>query len=703
MEFGILGPLEVVEGDPMALPRGKPRALLALLLLRANDVVSQSRLVEELWDRPPESAPKMVHMAVSQLRKSLPELPLETASPGYRLAVSDRALDLARFVRLADVGRTELEQGDAGRAAATLARALQLWRGPALEEFDEPFARRESLRLEELRLAAVEDRIDADLAIGRHGMVAPELEALVREHPLRERLRAAQMLALFRSGRHAEALAAFQEYRRTLDEELGLEPSAALRDLERAILTQDPSLDLGVPGERDLEAPCGPGDIRYARSGDTSIAFQTIGDGPLDLVLVHGWVCTFHPAWESPRMARFYRRLARMGRLILFDKRGTGLSDRVSLDQVADLETRMDDVRAVMDGAGSERAVVLGISEGGSLATLFAATYPERTVALVLMGTFARALWAPDYEIGYPGPPDTRRPERHAPVGDDWATRVTREWLSGAAPAVLDDEDAFRWYVSYVARGASPGAAYALEVMNAEIDIRHILGAVRIPTLLLHREHESNAATTRYMAERMPGARLVALPGRDHLPWEGDADALLDQIEAFLASSPQPQPSERVLATVLFTDIVDSTGRAAAVGDAAWRELRERHDAVVRAQLATFRGVEVETAGDGFLATFDGPARAVRCAAAIARDVARLGIDVRAGVHTGEVETGERGVHGIAVNIGARIAGAAQPGEVLVSSTVKDLVGGSGLSFEDRGTHALKGVPEPWRLFAFTA
>src|SRR5215213_5877090 len=520
MQFGILGPLEVDDGVAAAVPRGKPSALLALLLLRANESVLQSRLVEELWDETPPTAPKMVQIAVSHLRKALPTLPLVTTTTGYRLDITEGSLDLDRFSELATHGHDELVHGDAGHASATLVRALELWRGPALAEFDEPFARRERARLEELRLAALEDRLDADLAIGRHAMVAAELESLVREHPFRERLREAQMLALFRGGRQAEALAVYQEYRRALDEELGLEPSSSLRELERAILVHDSSLELARADTRGHAHSAGPGDISYARSGDTTIAFQVVGDGPLDLVLVHGWICTFHPGWEHPRIARFYSRLARIGRLILFDKRGTGLSDRVSLDRVPDLETRMDDVRAVMDAAGSERAVVLGVSEGGALATLFAATYPERTVALVLMGTFARIPWAPDYEVGW----RVERPRAEHDddgVGRDWARQMTRGWLGGTAPEVLHDDAAFEWYVSYVARGASPGATHALGVMNYDIDVRDVLDAVRVPTLLLYRAGEENARATRYMGERIRGAQIVELGGVEHLPWEG--------------------------------------------------------------------------------------------------------------------------------------------------------------------------------------
>ena len=422
-----------------------------------------------------------------------------------------------------------------------------------------------------------------------------------------------------------------------------------------------------------------------------------MGDGPLDLVLVHGWVCTFQPGWENPKLAGFYRRLSSMGRLILFDKRGTGLSDRVSPERLPDLETRMDDVRAVLDAVGSSRAVVLGISEGGAMSTLFAATHPERTHALVLMGTFARMMWAPDYPLGLTD--DEFRRRLDVLDQDGWVDASTEEWLARVAPAVLSDPAAVSWYRTYLARGASPSATRAIRLMNAEIDIRHVLPTISVPTLVVYRSDEHLSERTRFMGEHIPGAQLVALPGDDHLPWEGDRDRLLDEVEQFLSVVHEVEP-DRVLATLLFTDIVGSTAKAAELGDRAWRELLGRHHQAVRAQLARFRGREVATTGDGFFATFDGPARAVRCAAAIVDTVRPLGLEVRAGLHTGEIEQAGENVSGIAVHIGARIAAAAQPSEVLVSSTVKDIVAGSGIVFTERGERELAGVPGTWRVFA---
>jgi DNA-binding SARP family transcriptional activator/pimeloyl-ACP methyl ester carboxylesterase len=707
MDFRLLGPLEVLgDNAPLRIAAGKQRALLACLLLHANRTVSRDQIVDALWGEDvPDSAQKMVQIHVSQLRKALPESRLHTRPPGYLIEVGDDELDLSRFQRSVAGARRALSQNNPKEARQLLDDALALWRGPALAEFSEPFARHESARLEELRIAVLEWRIEADLALGHHRDVVSELEALIAEHPLRERLRSQHMLALYRSGRHAEALASYQAFRRRLADELGMEPSASLRDLERLMLQQDPALELptspqaravlSTPDRRHAIASVDhDADVAYARSGDIRIAYQIVGGGPLDLVLVQGWVCTFQPGWENPKLAGFYRRLASMGRLILFDKRGTGLSDRVSPERLPDLETRMDDVRAVMDATRSERAVLLGISEGGSMSALFAATHPQRTRSLVLLGTFPRQSWAPDYPSGAS---DEDLHRRLAVLEeDDWASATTRNWLAQVAPDILHDPEAVRWYTSYVQRGASPAANRAIRLMNAEIDIRDLLPTINVPTLVLYRADEYNRDRSRFMGEHIPGARTVELPGSDHLPWEGDRDSLLDEIERFLSGLHDDVEPDRVLATLLFTDIV----KAANSGDHVSSELIARYTRVVRAQVVRFRGREVGNGGEGLVATFDGPARAVRCACAIVASVCDLGVEMRAGVHTGEIEQSDTRVRGTAVDIGARIAGAARPGEVLVSGTVKDIVVGSGLGFEERGEHALAGVPGSWRLFA---
>ena len=433
----------------------------------------------------------------------------------------------------------------------------------------------------------------------------------------------------------------------------------------------------------------------YARSGTVSIAYQVVGDGPRDLVFVAGWVTHLEAGWDDPLLARFRRRLASFSRLILFDKRGTGMSDRVANRDLPTLEERMDDVRAVMDAAGSERAALLGHSEGGPMAMLFAATYPERTTALITIGAYARRIWDPEY----PWAPTPEQRQRFFDlIQRDWGSEVD---VATVAPTLANDEAFRRRYATYSRLSASPGAALVLARMNTEVDVRHVLPAIRVPTLVLHRDGDldSNIEEGRYIAARIPAAKFVELPGRDHLPWVGDQDGVVDEIEEYLTGiRPTPQP-DRFLATVLFTDIVGSTERAAALGDDAWRDLLERHHTAVRHELARFRGQEISTSGDGFFATFDGPARAVRCAVAIRDRLRESGLEVRAGVHSGECERMGDNIGGLAVHIGSRVAGLAGPGEVLASSTVKDLVAGSGIVFEDRGAHSLKGIPGEWRVF----
>jgi DNA-binding SARP family transcriptional activator/pimeloyl-ACP methyl ester carboxylesterase len=679
MDFRLLGPLDVLgDGEPLPIAAGKQRALLAYLLLNANRTVSRDRIVDALWgEQIPDSAQKMVQIHVSGLRKALPEPRLHTRPPGYLIEVADDELDLSRFQRSVAGAQQALSESNPEHARRLLGDALALWRGPALVEFSEPFARHESARLEELRIAALEWRIEADLALGHDRDVVGELESL---------------LGLYRSGRQAEALAGYEAFRRKLADELGIEPSASLRELQRRILQQDPSLELPTSSPAQPTASAPDNDIAYARSGDVRIAYQIVGDGPLDLVLVHGWVCSFQPGWEHPKLAGFYRGLASLGRLILFDKRGTGLSDRVSPERLPDLETRMDDVRAVMDAAASERAVLLGISEGGSMSALFTATHPQRSRALVLMGTFARQSWAPDYPFG--ASDEDLRARLAVLEEDDWAAATTRNWLAQMAPDIVDDPEAMRWYTSYVRRGASPGANRAIRLMNAEIDIRDLLPTINLPTLVLYRADENFRARSRFMGEHIPGAQLVELPGNDHLPWEGDSGALLDEIAQFLSALRGDVQPDRVLATLLFivTASDDSDNTAS--------ELLARSNRVVRAQVPRFRGRAVGDCGEGLVATFDGPARAVRCAAAIVASVRDLGLEMRAGVHTGEIERSDTNMRGIAADIGAGVAALARPGEVLVSSTVKDIVAGSGIGFAERGEHTLAGVPGTWRLFA---
>lgn len=425
--------------------------------------------------------------------------------------------------------------------------------------------------------------------------------------------------------------------------------------------------------------------IRYAKSGDVNVAFQVTGEGPFDLVLISGFVSHLEYDWQFPASARLLDRLGSFARLIRFDKRGTGLSDRAV--GLPDFETRMDDVRAVMDAVGSDRAALFGYSEGGPLAILFAATYPQRVRALVLYGTYAKRN-APDAD--YPWCETAEERARYAAA-------IEREWgleadLSRMAPGA--DESLARWWMARARAAASPGSARDLVMMNSQADVRQVLPAVQAPTLVVHRRGDRDARIEegRYIAAHIAGARFVELQGDTHVPfWE--PDDVVDEVEEFLTGVRPTRVDDRVLATVMFTDLVASTERLGALGDHAWAELLERHHELVRRELARFGGEEIDTAGDGFFALFNGPARAIRCALAVRDALSGLGLEMRAGVHTGEVERPRgSGPRGISVHIGARIVAAGSAGDVLVSATTRDLVAGSGLEFVDRGEVELKGI-----------
>jgi class 3 adenylate cyclase len=433
----------------------------------------------------------------------------------------------------------------------------------------------------------------------------------------------------------------------------------------------------------------------YVKSDGIHIAYQVLGEGPFDLLFVPGFISNVEATWRSPGLSAFFRRLASFCRLILFDKRGTGMSDRGS--QIFTLEQRMHDVRAILDEVGSKQAALFGASEGGPMSLLYAATYPQRTSALVLYGSYAKRSWAPDYPFGW-------NEEQWQRVLDDiehhWGTPQALS-IAMRLPSAASDRDTAKRIASYFRASASPGAAAAIMRMNREIDVRHVLSATRVPTLVLHRASDQviDVQHARYLAQHIPGAKLIEFPGEVHSPWLGDRDAVLDAVEQFLTGRRRLHEPERLLATVLFADIVGSTEHAAALGDNPWRKLLEAFYARVREALQVYRGREISTAGDGFLAAFDGPARAIRCAGAIRDGVRPLNLEVRCGLHTGECEVVGNDLAGIAVHIGARVAALADPGEVLASQTVRDLVAGSGLAFEERGTHKLKGVPDEWRLF----
>jgi pimeloyl-ACP methyl ester carboxylesterase len=435
--------------------------------------------------------------------------------------------------------------------------------------------------------------------------------------------------------------------------------------------------------------------IRYAKSGDVHVAYQVIGDGPVDIVFVEGSMSNRHVMWEEPTIRRFYERLGSFSRLIVFDKRGMGLSDRV---EAGTLEERMDDVRAVMDAVGSERAALIGESEGGPMSILFAATYPERTIALILAGAEVKEETTADWPWGEGTREEHEEYLRMLP--ERWATPPAS--LARFVPSRGDDPQMIEWYTRTKVQSCSPSAAAAFIDMAFDIDVRHVVPTIRVPTLILHSAEDQvcHVENARFLARNIDGARYVELPGGDHVMWCEPADVALAEIREFLTGVREAPEPDRVLATVLFTDLVGSTERARELGDRRWRELLESHHAAVRRELARFSGREIDTAGDGFLAAFDGPARAIRCGRAVVDAVGGLGLAVRAGVHTGECEVVGQKLAGLTVHVGARVAAQAAPGEVLVSSTVRDLIAGSGIELADRGLFELKGVDDARRLYA---
>lgn len=444
----------------------------------------------------------------------------------------------------------------------------------------------------------------------------------------------------------------------------------------------------------DLESTMQRPETQYTRSGDVNIAYQVFGDGPIDLVNAEGWLSNIEYAWESPDYARFLTKLGRFARVIVFDKRGTGMSDRDV--GAATLEQRAEDIHAVLNAAGSRRAALFGSSEGGNMSIMFAATYPERVSAVVLFGSFARIAWAADYPIGET-PADFEA--RVAGMLDGWGKP---HFLDTLAPSVADDPVAQDWFATYLRYASSPGAAERLTRLNYQIDIRALLPAVQVPTLVLHREGDRSlgVAHAEYLADHIPSARLQLLGGADHLPYTGDQDELVGHIEEFLTGERSGAPSERVLLTVAMLDIVDSTAALASMGDERWRAVLEQLDHSVARRVSTHGGDQVKQTGDGYLLAFTGPTRAIECTKEIMRDAVRLGLSLRTGLHTGECERRGTDLSGIAVHLAARIMAQAEPQTVTTSQTVKDLVVGSGIGFEALGTRELKGIPGNWSLFA---
>jgi DNA-binding SARP family transcriptional activator/pimeloyl-ACP methyl ester carboxylesterase len=700
VEFRILGPLEVtVSGQPLEVGGARTRAVLAMLLVHANQVVSAERLAEELWPgHPADRAAANLQVRLSELRKALRSAGqadrLVTRPPGYLLRVTAEEVDALRFEALAAEGNAALAAGDAAGALQRLEEALGWWRGPALAGMDAaPFARAEAGRLEETRLAALESRVEARLACGRHRELIAELETLTTAHPFRERLWSSRMLALYRAGRQSDALGSYRELRAILVSELAIEPGPELRDLHARILRQDPALSRppgrDPPGETDA-----PPLTRYVQSDDgVHIAYQVLGEGELDIVAVPGLISHLDLWWEDPVTARFFRQLASLGRLIMFDKRDTGLSDTAPGD--CPLEQRMDDVQAVMRACGSERAVLFGYSEGGPMSILFAATYPERVTSLILGAAAARWPAAPDYPCGQHTEEMISAIE--ALAAHRWGQGDSIEWY---APSRAGSAPARQAFARWERMAASPSAVLRVIRMIRAIDVRSVLPAIGVPVLIIQRHGDriTPPCHGRYLADHLPHARYFEQPG-DHVLWVGDTDAVFTQIREFLAAVRHPPGPDRVLATILCTAIAGPATSEARPGDRR-SSLLDACQAAGRRDIESFRGRLINSTAGGILATFDGPGRAIRCAAELRGAAADLGIPTRAGVHTGEVELRGEDVTGLSIQVAAQVAALAQPAEILVSRTVKDLVAGSGISFADRGNHQLSGIGDQWPLYA---
>jgi len=710
----LLGDLEVLRGEtPVRLPQSrKTRALLTYLVVSGTPH-RRERLCSLLWDvaDDPRAA---LRWSLSKLRALVddPDAP--------RIVAAGETIGFEPRGAVVDVHhlRQRLAAGVESLATDELRELAREFRGDFLDGLELPdffgfqswrLAQREEARRfhAKVRRALAERLAASPEEALEHARKLAELE------PYDEDAHAAVVRLLLALGRAREAEQQREHAVRVLEDlhvplEGALRPASGSRGDAAACA---PSA-AGVSGGRGAErsggaasssgmaspplAALGPGatpETRYARNGDVSIAYQVVGEGPVDVVLVPGWVSHVEYAWEEPSYARFLKRLASFSRLILLDRRGTGLSDRVA--DLPSREERMEDTRAVMDAVGCERAAMFGISEGGPICITFAATYPERTAALVLCNTTARMLEAPDYPHGW------RRADfdnflRHLEV---WGTGRSVNLL---APSVARDPEFRRSWARFERFAVSPSGFQMLMRMVADIDARHALSAVTAPTLVVHRAADRILKTSgaRYLAEHIRGARYVELPGEDHFLWVGDVEAVLGEVEEFLTGVRGTPEVDRQLMTLLFTDIANSTARAALLGDRYWAELLARHDAVVRRELAAARGTEIDHLGDGFLVAFDGPARAIRCAGRIIAATRELGLDLRAGVHTGECERLEGRVRGLALHIGARVAAEAEPGEVLVSQTVRDLIAGSAIELADRGSRPLKGVPGEWRLYA---
>jgi DNA-binding SARP family transcriptional activator/pimeloyl-ACP methyl ester carboxylesterase len=705
VEFKILGDTQVLaEGQPLDVGGPRTRAVLTMLAVNAGKIVSADELQDELWPGlPAERAAANLQVRMSELRRALRAVSqdqrLVTRPPGYLLRAETEEVDASRFEALLARGRRALTSGDAHLAIDHLREALALWRGPALAALaDVPFARPEAARLDEARLEALELRIEAELTCGGGAELVAELEALTARHPVRERLWAQRMLALYRAGRQADALRCYQDLRQALTDELGIEPSSEARRLETLILRHDPSIEpfprlrshppSHESGRSALEIP----ETRYAVNGDLHIAYQVTGAGKQDIVFVPGLISHLDLWWEEPVTARFFRRLTSIGRLVLFDKRDTGLSDRAPGD--TPLEEQMTDLQAVMDTCGSRRAVLFGYSEGAPMSMLFAATYPQRVAGLILGAGAARWKGAADYPCGRGSAAmfdAFRQLARHG-----WGTGASIDWYAPElAGSTLTRQRMARWERMAV----SPSALLRMLRMCDAVDIRSVLPAIHVPTLIIQRldDRITPPCHGRYLAAHLPAARYFEQPG-SHLLWVGDTDSLFTQIEELLAGGAHQPPSERMLCTLMVVGMIQRGGASQAGG--AGPAEPYGYTAAAHDVIGAHRGRLLRPHGASVVATFDGPARAIRCAATLRDQMTGRGVHLRLGIHCGEVEVQGDSVSGIAADIATRLAALARPGEVLASRTVKDLVAGSGISFTDRGTHQLPDIPDQWPVFA---
>jgi DNA-binding SARP family transcriptional activator/pimeloyl-ACP methyl ester carboxylesterase len=693
VEFRVLGPLEVTAGGrSLRLAGARTRAVLALLVVHANQVVPSDRLIEELWPgHPADKATDSLQVRLSDLRKALRSAGeadrLITRPPGYLLRVAADELDARRFERLVAEGDAALAADDAITAAERLDQALSLWRGPALSDMATvPAARTEAARLEEIRLAALETRAEALMACGRHRELIAELEALTAAHPLRERFWYQRMLTLYRAGRQADALRVYRELRDMLVAELAIEPGADLRELHARILRQDPTLD--SPARRaGGQAETVPA-IRYAQTSDgIHLAYLVTGAGEQDIVFVPGLMSHLELFWEDPQTSGFFRQLATQGRLIMFDKRDTGMSDRGPGDM--SLEERMEDLRTVMRAAGSSRAVLFGYSEGAPMSLLFAATHPGRVTGLILGSASARWFPAP----GYPCGQETQ--EMFDALADiaahRWGQGASIEWYMPSHASSARMREAFG---RFERMAINPSAFLRMMRMIRDIDVRDVLPSIHVPTLVIQRlsDRITPPCHGRYLASHIAGARYFEQPGDHSLRFaaSGNSEKLYAEIADFLASTSPAGDPNRVLATILHAKAV--SGRAPAT------EAEPAADDLIRG----YRGRPIRTTADCILATFDAPGQAIRCAAAVRDGAAAAGIQIQAGIHTGEVDLVGEDIAGTSVQITGRVAALARPAEILVSRTVKDLVAGSGITFAERGSHALNGPADEWPLFAVT-